>query len=89
MNPNDAQSSDPDWIDLDNDNLLMDEAHILECLDRAIATRETETVSLKIPKSVMVSLAQVAEHYDMSLVALIQFYIGQGLRQHVQGFKAR
>lgn len=66
----------------------MDEAYILECLDRAIAARETETISLKIPKSVMISLAKVAEHHDMSLIGLIQFYIGQGLRQHLQDLEA-
>jgi len=36
----------------------------------------------------MISLAKVAEHHDMSLIGLIQFYIGQGLRQHLQDLEA-
>ena len=85
MNPSDAQKiGNSGEIDLDD----MDEAHILKYIDRAIAARETETIALKIPKSVMVSLAKVAEHHDMSLLGLIQFYIGKGLRQHLQDLEA-
>jgi hypothetical protein len=83
MNPIYPQSGNPITTDLDDD-LLMDEEYILECFDREIEARETEIVSLKIPQSVMISLSQVAEYYDMYLVSLIQFYIGQGLHQHLQ-----
>lgn len=43
--------------------------------------RETETVSLAIPKDVLVSLQQVAAQRDMSSQALLKLYVGQGLRQ--------
>ncbi len=43
--------------------------------------RETETVSIRIPKETMASLRQVATLRDMSEYALLKFYIGQGLRQ--------
>jgi hypothetical protein len=43
--------------------------------------RETEGISLIIPKDVLVSLKQVALQRDMSYQALLKLYIGQGLRQ--------
>jgi hypothetical protein len=43
--------------------------------------RETENVNVRIPKDVLASLKRVAESRDMSVQALIQFYIGQCLRQ--------
>jgi hypothetical protein len=43
--------------------------------------RETEVISLTIPKDVVASLKQVAAQRDMSYQALLKFYIGKGLRQ--------
>ena len=43
--------------------------------------RETETVSLEIPKDTLDSLKKVAASRDMSYQALLKLYIGQGLRQ--------
>ena len=43
--------------------------------------RETEVISLSIPKDVLSSLHQVAVQRDMSDQALLKLYIGQGLRQ--------
>jgi hypothetical protein len=43
-------------------------------------TRETESVSIPIPKDTLVSLSKVAASRDMSVSALLKFYIGQGLR---------
>ncbi|TAG91641.1 MAG: hypothetical protein EAZ09_17595 [Oscillatoriales cyanobacterium] len=43
--------------------------------------RATETVSLDMPKDALESLKKVAASRDMSLEALLRFYIGQGLRQ--------
>jgi hypothetical protein len=43
--------------------------------------RETEVISLPIPKDAVVSLKQVAAQRDMSYQALLKLYIGQGLRQ--------
>lgn len=43
--------------------------------------RPTETVPLEIPHDTLKSLQEVAQMRDMSLSALLKFYIGQGLRQ--------
>jgi hypothetical protein len=43
--------------------------------------RETEVISLTLPKDVLASLRQVAAQRDMSYQALLKWYIGQGLRQ--------
>lgn len=45
--------------------------------------RESETVSIKMPKDVVKSLKKVAIKRDMSFEALLKFYIGQGLRQDI------
>jgi hypothetical protein len=45
-----------------------------------LRTRETESVSIPIPKDTLVSLSKVAASRDMSVSALLKFYIGQGLR---------
>jgi hypothetical protein len=42
--------------------------------------RETETVSIEIPKDTLASLKKVAASRDMAVQALLKFYIGQGLR---------
>lgn len=42
--------------------------------------RITQTVSLEIPTDTLESLTKIATNRDMSLEALLKFYIGQGLR---------
>jgi hypothetical protein len=46
-----------------------------------IKPRPRETVSLQIPKDTLKSLQEVADYRDMSVEALLKFYIGQELRQ--------
>ncbi len=46
-----------------------------------IKPRQTEAVLLQIPVEAMRSLEEVAKSRDMSVDALLKFYIGQGLRQ--------
>jgi hypothetical protein len=47
-----------------------------------IRPRESESVTLQLPKTVLASLKTVIEKRSMSSVeALIRFYIGRGLRQ--------
>ncbi len=47
-----------------------------------IRPRESEIVSIKLPKDTLESLKKVADIREMSsLEALLRFYIGQGLRQ--------
>jgi hypothetical protein len=43
--------------------------------------RTTEKVSIEIPKEALDSLKKVAPIRDMSVQALLKFYIGKGLRQ--------
>ncbi|MEA5527872.1 hypothetical protein [Nodularia spumigena] len=45
--------------------------------------RLTEVVSLNIPTDTLKSLEEVAASKDMSLEALLKFYIGEGLRQDI------
>lgn len=52
-----------------------------EVITLQIKSRETEVVSLQIPVESMRSLRDVATSRDMSVDALLKFYIGQGLRQ--------
>ena len=44
-------------------------------------TRASSDVTLRIPDDVLASLKKIATTRDMSIEALIKFYIGQGLRQ--------
>ena len=46
-----------------------------------IRPRETEVVSITLPKDVLASLKKVAAERDMSFQALLKLYIGQGLRE--------
>ena len=48
--------------------------------------RETEMVSIAIPKDTLASLKEVAVSRDMSVQALLKFYIGQGLRHDLARF---
>ncbi|MBR8840926.1 MAG: hypothetical protein DSM106950_44950 [Stigonema ocellatum SAG 48.90 = DSM 106950] len=43
--------------------------------------RTQETVSLEIPKDTLDSLKNIAQNRDMTTVAVLKFYSGQGLRQ--------
>ncbi len=52
-----------------------------EKLELHFRPRETETVSIRIPKDTLESLKKVASGRDMSHQALLKLYIGQGLRQ--------
>ncbi|MEH1937143.1 MAG: hypothetical protein V7L14_26255 [Nostoc sp.] len=52
-----------------------------EELELHLRLRATETVSINIPTDTLRSLKKVADHRDMTLEALLKFYIGQSLRQ--------
>ncbi|MDB9375060.1 MULTISPECIES: hypothetical protein [Nodularia] len=54
-----------------------------EELKLQLRPRATEVVSLNIPTDTLASLKEVAASKDMSLEALLKFYIGQGLRQDI------
>lgn len=69
------------FLDLEDEALINDQDYILECLDRAIAQQEMESLTFHVPKSVMISLIKVAEAHNVSVVALIRSYIGQCLRE--------
>lgn len=45
--------------------------------------RPSDDVSLSLPKDVLASLERIAKLRDMSLDALLRFYIGQGLREEL------
>ena len=50
-------------------------------LEIRLKPRITETVSINIPIDTLESLKKVADSRDMSVAALLKFYVGQGLRQ--------
>ncbi|MBD2414159.1 hypothetical protein FACHB389_22180 [Nostoc calcicola FACHB-389] len=52
-----------------------------EELELHLKPRPTETVSIKIPTDTLESLKKIAANRDMTLEALLKFYIGQSLRQ--------
>lgn len=52
-----------------------------EELQLHLKPRATETVSLNIPTDTLASLKKVAASRDMTVEALLKFYIGQSLRQ--------
>ncbi|MEA5550647.1 hypothetical protein VB713_06595 [Anabaena cylindrica UHCC 0172] len=45
--------------------------------------RVTEVVSIKIPIDTLASLEEIAANKDMSMEALLKFYIGQDLREDI------
>jgi hypothetical protein len=51
-----------------------------------IHPRETESLSIKIPKDTLASLKKVAANRDMPIQALLKLYTGQGLRQDISRF---
>ncbi|MEI6063806.1 MAG: hypothetical protein WCQ26_04380 [Pseudanabaena sp. ELA748] len=54
---------------------------IEENIKLQIKPRATEAVLLQIPVDAMRSLEEVAASRDMSIDALLKFYIGNGLRE--------
>ena len=54
-----------------------------EELELQIRPCVTEVVSLNIPTDTLASLVEVAASKNMSVEALLKFYIGQGLRQDI------
>ena len=48
-----------------------------------IKPRPSENVSISIPKDTLESLRQIANSKEMSVEALLKFYIGQCLRQEL------
>lgn len=52
-----------------------------ESLQLHLKPRPVETLSIQIPKDTLDSLKKVATSRDMSVEALLKFYIGQALRQ--------
>lgn len=54
-----------------------------ETFDLTFRPRATEKVSIGMPMDALNSLKQVAANRDMSVQALLKFYIGQGLRQDI------
>ena len=48
--------------------------------------RESEEITLKIPKDVLTSLEKVAQKRDMSVKGLLKLYIGQNLRQDLSNY---
>ena len=55
----------------------------LEAFELKFHPRETELVSINVPKDTLNTLNRIAANRDMSLSALLKFYIGQGLRYDV------
>ena len=49
---------------------------------------ESESVAIELPKTAIASLEKVAQNKDMSVKALLKFYIGQGLRQDLSDLSA-
>ena len=54
---------------------------IEEDIKLQIKPRATEAILLQIPVDAMRSLEEVAASRDMSIDALLKFYIGKGLRE--------
>lgn len=49
--------------------------------------RETESVPMDLPKTVIASLEKVAASRDMSIDALLKLYIGQSLRRDLSDLR--
>ncbi len=52
-----------------------------EGFELRLRPRPTTSIALRIPVETVTSLERVAASRDMSVDALIKFYVGQGLRQ--------
>jgi hypothetical protein len=62
-------------------NNLDDDLDLGEELELRVHPRESETILIQVPKETLESLRKVAAQRDMSLEALLKFYIGKCLRQ--------
>ena len=49
---------------------------------------ESESVAIELPRTAIASLEKVAQNKDMSVKALLKFYIGRGLRQDLSDLSA-
>ncbi len=63
------------------DEILTEEGFALKFRER-----ESEEITLKIPKDVLASLEKVAKKRDSSVPALLKLYIGQNLRQDLANY---
>ena len=45
--------------------------------------RKTKRVSIEIPEDVLISIQEIATSRNMSDIALLKLYIGQGLREDI------
>lgn len=63
------------------DEIMTEEGFVLKFRER-----ESEEISLKIPKDVLASLEKVAKKRDLSVQALLKLYIGQNLRQDLANY---
>jgi hypothetical protein len=54
-----------------------------EVYELRVKPRPMHPVTLKVPVDTLEALSRIAEGRDMSVEALMKFYIGQGLRQDV------
>lgn len=59
----------------------LDDLDFGEDLELRVHPRDSETVSLQIPKDTLESLKKVAEQREMPLEALLKLYVGKCLRQ--------
>lgn len=50
-------------------------------LELKVQPRESETITISIPKDTLESLRKIATQREMPLEALLKFYIGKSLRQ--------
>ena len=49
---------------------------------------ESKSVAIELPRTAIASLKKVAQNKDMSVKALLKFYIGRGLRQDLSNLSA-
>lgn len=62
-------------------NNLDESLELGNALELNVRPRESEMVSIQIPKDTLESLKKVAARRDMALEALLKLYIGKCLRQ--------
>ena len=62
-------------------NNLNEELELGEGLELRIRPREAETISIQISKGTLESLRKITAQRNMSLEALLKFYVGKCLRQ--------
>ncbi len=59
-----------------------------EGFELKLHSRPTKKVSIEVPEETLASLEKVAASRDMSVQALIKFYIGQSLRHDISNLFA-